>query len=109
MSEKPAIILHMPTRIDNSLLLEDHEILKIHVPVPNLACQCQLGSRSPRPCVNLSSHVLEEKLASRLGAPASLSKMLLTPEDFKKFFNTPYGAPFSLQNLPFAGSMVPAA
>lgn len=98
VSEKPAIILHMPTRTDNSLLPEDQEILKIHVPVPNLAAKVNWGTEA-RPLRERVLAALEENLLPELRA-SILVENVHTPEDFQKNFNSPYGAPFSLQTSP---------
>ncbi len=98
VSEKPAIILHMPTRTDNTLLPEDRELLKIHVPVPNLAANVNWAVEA-RPLRERVLAFLEENLLPDLRA-SILVENVLTPEDFKKQFNAPYGAPFSLQTSP---------
>jgi len=98
VSEKPAIFLHMPTRTDNSLLPEDREILKIHVPVPNLAANVSWAAEA-RPLRERVLATLEEHLLPDLRA-SILVENVLTPEDFQTNFNAPHGAPFSLQTSP---------
>ena len=98
VSEKPAIILHMPTRTDNTLLPEDREILKIHIPVPNLAANVNWAAEA-RPLRERVLATLEENLLPDLRA-SILVENVLTPEDFQKKFNAPYGTPFSLQTSP---------
>jgi phytoene desaturase len=98
VSEKPAIFLHMPTRTDNSLLPDDHEILKIHIPVPNLSANVNWANEA-RPLRERIFATLEENLLPDLRA-SILVENVLTPKDFQANFNTPYGAPFSLQTSP---------
>ena len=98
VSEKPAIILHMPTRTDNTLLVENQEILKIHVPVPNLAANVNWAAEA-RPLRERVLATLEENLLPELRA-SIIVENVVTPEDFQKNFNAPYGAPFSLQTSP---------
>jgi phytoene desaturase len=98
VSEKPAIFLHMPTRTDNTLLPEDHEILKVHVPVPNLEANVNWAAEA-RPLRERVLASLEDNLLPGLRASIVVENVL-TPEDFQKSFNAPYGAPFSLQTSP---------
>jgi phytoene desaturase len=98
VSEKPALFIHMPTRTDNTLLPEDRESLKIHIPVPNLAANVNWAAEA-RPLRERVLATLEENLLPDLRASIVVENVL-TPEDFQKSFHAPYGAPFSLQTSP---------
>ena len=98
VSEKPAIFLHMPSRTDNTLLPEDREILKIHIPVPNLAAKVNWTVEA-RPLRERVLAFLEENLLPDLRA-SILAENVVTPNDFQNKFSAPYGAPFSLQTSP---------
>ncbi len=99
VSEKPAIFLHMPTRTDNTLLPGDHEILKVHIPVPNLTAKINWTTEA-RPLRERVLAFLEENLLPDLRA-SILVENVITPQDFQNKFNAPYGTPFSLQISPF--------
>ena len=83
VSEKPAIILHMPTRTDNTLQVENQEIL-VRSMSPFLTWQpMSIGQPKPALCVSVSLHSWKETCCLNC-APASSSKTCLLPKIFKR-------------------------